>query len=108
VFIAALLFHLGEMSFWSLDDEQYNDPVLFSEDAKARKQAMDSVLGTSFKAITRELARHWKLGDTLEEALRNQAPVSDKVKAVITGERLSRAALYGWTSPQVKKYLKKW
>ncbi|WP_045859684.1 HDOD domain-containing protein [Teredinibacter purpureus] len=106
VFIAALLFHLGEMSFWSLDDEQYNDPVLFSEDAKARKQAMDSVLGTSFKAITRELARHWKLGDTLEEALRNQAPVSDKVKAVITGERLSRAALYGWTSPQVKKVLK--
>ncbi len=72
---------------------------------KVRRQAMEKVLGTSFKAITRELAKEWKLGDTLEQALYPRSDASDKVKAVVTGERLSRAALYGWESPQLKKVL---
>lgn len=105
VFIAGLLFHLGEMAFWTTEEADCNDPGLCSDDPMVRREAMDSVLGTSFKAITRELAKHWRLGDTLEEALNPSATPSHKAKAVVTGERLSRAALYGWSSPQMKKVL---
>lgn len=105
VFIGGLLFNLGEMAFWMSEsiDEQNHD--LFSDSPKVRRQAMEEILGTSFKAITRELARHWQLGDTLIEALYPKKEANLKVKAVVTGERLSRAALYGWESPQLKKVL---
>jgi len=106
VFIAGLLFHLGEMAFWATEEADRDLPGLYSEDAVERREAMDEVLGTSFKAITRELARHWKLGSTLEEALNpSSSTASTKVQAVIIGERLSRAALYGWASPQIKRVL---
>ncbi len=103
VFIAALLYNLGEMAFWSNDKLSVRDPDLLSDQAKVRKDAMERVLGTSFKAITKELAKHWKLGHTLEQALYPPEKPDRKVKAVVIGERLSRAALYGWDSPQVKK-----
>ncbi len=106
VFIAGLLFHLGEMAFWSSDNVDFSHPGLLSEDPKMRLEAMDETLGTSFKAITRELARHWKLGETLEESLSPKGINTQKAKAVVTGERLSRAALYGWDSPQSKKVLR--
>ncbi|SMF38785.1 HDOD domain-containing protein [Alteromonadaceae bacterium Bs31] len=106
VFIAGLLFHLGEMAFWSSDGVDQSNPGLFSDDPKVRLEAMDETLGTSFKAITRELAKHWKLGETLEEALSPRVISSQNAKAVVTGERLSRASLYGWDSPQSKKVLR--
>ncbi len=96
VFIGALLFNLGEMAFWSLEEIDEGNQELMSDSPQVRRQAMEKVLGTSFKAITRELAKEWKLGDTLEQALYPRSDASDKVKAVVTGERLSRAALYGW------------
>ena len=107
VFIAALLFNLGEMAFWSLEESAKANLELMSEDPKVRRAAMERELGTSFKAITRELAKHWHLGETLVHALYPPGgQVNAKVSAVITGERLARAALYGWDSPQVHKVLK--
>ena len=103
VFVAALLFNLGEMAFWSTEELGPANEGLMSDNPATRKAAIEEVLGTSFKAITRELGKHWKLGDTLEAALYPGKNPEPKVKAVITGERLARAALYGWDSPQVKK-----
>lgn len=106
VFIAALLYNLGEMAYWSCENLQVDEPGLYSDDPKERKQAIEKVLGTSFKAISKELAKHWKLGETLERALYPSTHPDDKVKSVIIGERLSRAALYGWDSPQAYKVVK--
>ncbi|WP_246434693.1 HDOD domain-containing protein [Teredinibacter haidensis] len=106
VFIAALLTNLGEMAFWATEGEAQSHPGLLSEEPAIKRDAMEQVLGTSFKAITGQLAKHWKLGDTLEEALYPKKHLSKKAEAVIIGERLSRASLYGWTSPQLKKVLR--
>lgn len=105
VFIAALLFNLGEMAF--LANEQLGDEHfgLFSDDVEERHDAMDRILGTSFKAITRALAKHWRLGETLEHALYPGKDPDPKVRAVILGERLSRAALEGWNSDAVSKVI---
>ena len=105
VFIAGLLYNLGEMAFWSSEEINAENEDLYSDNPKERKAAMEKILGTSFKSITKELSKHWNLGDTLVQALSGGSEPSAKVKAVITGERLSRAALYGWDSPQLKKVL---
>lgn len=105
VFIAALLYNLGEMAFWASEDLDTGNQGLMSEDPGKRKKAMDEILGTSFKSITRELAKTWSLGETLEQALFPPSEASAKIKAIVTGERLSRASLYGWDSPQVAKVL---
>lgn len=106
VFIAALLFNLGEMAFWMTEEPSEENKALHSDSAKARRAAMEQILGCNFKAITLELAKQWQLGETLEEALYPRETSSLKVKAVVTGERLSRASMYGWESPQLKKVLK--
>ncbi len=105
VFIGALLFNLGEMAFWMSEEIDQENQDLCSDSPTVRRAAMETVLGTTFKAITLELARQWKLGDTLENALYPRENADLKVKAVVTGERLSRAALYGWESPQLRKVL---
>lgn len=102
VFIAALLFNLGEMAFLANETISDKDPDLIDPDAKIRKEAMERFLGTSFKAITRALAKSWSLSETLEQALSARAP-SRAVQAVILGERMSRASLKGWDSGAVTK-----
>ena len=105
VFIAGLLFNLGEMAFWSSENADHSNEQLMSSNPKERKEAMEKVLGTSFKSITKELSKHWKLGETLEQALFPPKKPNKRIQAVVLGERISRAALYGWDSPQLKKVL---
>ena len=105
VFIAALLYNLGEMAFLANEKLSDDNSALLEGSAKSRKEAMDSILGTSFRAITRGLAKHWKLGETLEQALYPSREPSSRVQAVILGERMSRAALKGWDSAAVQKVI---
>jgi HD-like signal output (HDOD) protein len=103
VFIAALLFNLGEMAYLACEKITPENVGLLSENPKEREVAMEKVLGTTFKSITRALAKHWKLGDTLEHALHPGREPNQRVKAVILAESLCRAAHKGWDSPQVGK-----
>ena len=103
VFIAGLLYNLGEMAFLASETVSSKDPDILSPDAKVRSAAMERMLGTSFKSITRSLAKQWNLGDTLIQALSPSSASSKSVQAVIIGERMSRASLKGWDSGPVKK-----
>lgn len=106
VFIAALLFHLGEMAFLANEEKTFDENLaLHQGSSKSRKEAMEAVLGTSFRAITRALAKHWKLGETLEHSLYPAREPNAKVQAVILGERMSRAALKGWGSGAAQKVI---
>jgi HD-like signal output (HDOD) protein len=106
VFIAALLFNLGEMAYWASNDpSQKNEALLKAVSVEERALAANDVLGTSFPKITRGLAKQWKLGRTLEEALVPGKELSAKAKAVILGEEISRAALKGWDSPTMQRLI---
>ena len=108
VFIAALLYHLGDMSFWSCAGQSADElDELLKDDGLSAKEAMQEVLGTSFKAITRELANIWKLGETLREALDPPRQLPPKVVAVLIGEEISRNAGKGWNSPEMGETLYK-
>lgn len=103
VFIAALLYHLGDMSFWACAGQTADElDHAMSREELTPKQAMQTILGTSFKSITRELANIWKLGETLRLALdppKQQLP--QRVVAVLIGEEISRNAHTGWNSPEM-------
>ena len=108
VFIAALLYHLGEMAFWASDTKPNAEEIeaLLDQDSGNRKQAMEDILGTSFKAITLELAKQWRLGETLEKALYPGRDQDAAIQAVLLGEQLSRDSLRGWDDPEVTKLIK--
>ncbi len=105
VFIAALLYHLGEMAFWASDTQNEPNAALLDDDPSVRKDAMDEILGTSFKAITLELAKQWRLGETLEKALYPDRTSDPAITAVLLGEQLSRVALKGWDTPAANDLL---
>lgn len=104
-FIAALLFHLGEMAFWASDSNLRDDAELTGENDN---RAMEEAIGTSFKAISLELARQWRLGETLERALHTSRDGDTAVSAVLLCEELSRcAAREGWDSPATRDVIQR-
>lgn len=108
VFISALLYHVGDMAFWSCAGGAADEiEQLMSEQGLDEKEAVEEVLGTSFKAITRELASQWSLGETLEQALYPPREPSTKVTAVRLGEQISQSAKHGWGSPQMLEVIHK-
>lgn len=101
VFIAALLYHIGDMAVWAAGGESADElDEALNMDANLRA-ASQSILGTSIKSITRELVDVWKLGDTLRESIGAEKPSNPKVVAVRLGEELSRIAENGWSSSEV-------
>ncbi len=108
VFIAGLLYHLGQMAFWSTGGEAIDelDSILDRGD-KSIDEASKEVLGCSFKAISRSLASAWNLGETLEQSLYPPSQPSAKVQAVCLGEEISQAALKGWNSTEMEEALYK-
>ncbi len=102
VFIAALLYNLGEMAYWSSNDLTVKNEQLLSPIESIRSEAAEIILGSSFKKITRGLAKQWKLGSTLEEALMPTKTPSDKSIVVNLGEKISRASRKGWDSPAMR------
>ncbi len=108
VFIAALLYHLGEMAFWACVDNAADDlEALLATGNHNFREAMEQVTGTSAKAITKALAGVWTLGETLEDALYPSASPTPKVAAVCLGEEISRSALHGWDSSEMAATLSK-
>ncbi len=96
VFIAALLYNLGEMAFWAyggqtadkLDDE-------LKQSMSGSHELIEKELGISFKILSRELGKVWNLGDTLQEALSSSNTSSNKqlniqAQAVRLGEAISQ------------------
>ena len=108
VFIAGLLYHLGEMAFWSAGGDAIDQlDGLLDAGNMTLNEASKEVLGCSFKAITKSLANTWQLGETLEQALYPDSHSCIKVQAVCLGEEVSQAALCGWDSPEMEEALYK-
>jgi HD-like signal output (HDOD) protein len=91
VFIAALLHNLGEMAFWAYGGQTADKlEGLLSSCLNGDHTVIERELGTSFKALSRELGKVWNLGDTLQEALSYGDKVSQQAKAVRLGEAISQ------------------
>ncbi len=95
IFIAALLYDLGEAAFWSSSSPttQALEERLASE-GHCYVDDQQEVLGTSFKSISRGLSKMWSLGDLHEECL-NQAS-SRSARIVCAAVELAHRHKHGW------------
>lgn len=106
VFIATLLYQLGDMAFWTFSGETGVEldaamRVPGSDPARLQKQH----LGFAFSDLTLGLSKEWQLGDLLEHALDKKQSIDPRCGSVVLGHDLARAAQKGWDSPEVKPLL---
>lgn len=76
VLIAALLYRIGELAFWSLADDASAAALdeALGEHPVGAAEIEREVLGFALRELSRALARDWRLGDLLAGALRPGAP----------------------------------
>ncbi|UTW09826.1 HDOD domain-containing protein [Pseudomonas benzenivorans] len=104
VFIAALLFHLGELTFWGCGGEQADELALaLDQPGIEADAAVRAVLGTSFRQLTQGLVKNWNLGEIASLAHGGSNQSDPAGYAVTLGTRISEAALEGWDSPAMEQ-----
>ncbi len=104
VFIAALLYHMGELAFWGCGGEQTDELASALEQPGVdAEEAVRAVLGTSFRQLTQGLVKDWNLGAIVSLAHSGASHNDPAVLAVSLGMQIGEAALQGWDSPAMER-----
>lgn len=106
VFIAALLYHLGELAFWSCAGEAADRLVTLQSAPGADADAcVRQVLGVSFAQLSQGLAKAWNLGENVVLAHAGGTRKEPQVQAIVLGVQISDQSLTGWDHPAMEKHL---
>jgi len=90
VYLAALLYGIGETAFWSSGGE-FADQLAHSADMDNPdfSRYCEQKIGTSFNALSKGLATTWNLSDLLLKALDEPESRTDEVKIIYFADQLS-------------------
>lgn len=112
VYIATLLYHLGNLVFWCFADDF--DPDLHERLHNAltgsdtdSSDIEQRILGFSLKELSAALNREWQLSNLLEFALDNKLSKDKRLGNLTMGYELADTIQLGWDSPEVKKLIKR-
>ncbi len=108
VFIAALLARVGEMAFWCFGGQQAEalDAQLAEGADDAQIQGIQqAVLGFRLRQLSVQLAREWRLGSLLHEALDVSGRPGPLVESIRHGHAIAQAVNVGWDSPALRQAL---
>ena len=92
VYMSALLYNIGEISFWSLTGKTgrlISD--LLQQTGIQHEQAEKDILGITFRELSLGLVSEWKLLELLKKALSNPASLDLNIKAIIHGNKIAEA-----------------
>lgn len=99
VFIAALLYQVGDMAFWCLGGEAAERlDRLVNTPGTQPEAAQQALLGFRLRQLSLGLARHWQLTGLLLSVLQGDNPADERVRCVVLGHRLALALEQGWES----------
>ena len=105
IFIAALLYHLGEMTFFCSASKQADELLdALSDEPKNPEKIQKEVLGFTFNELTLQLTRDWHLSDLLHDAILNNSN-NKRTRHINLGHALAFSAKNGWGSAEVEKQL---
>ncbi len=109
VFIATLLFRLGDMAFWAFAGESAAemDAALNQRPDDDPDKVQRDVLGFVFRDLTLSLSKEWKLGELLEQSLEGRVDKNPRAGNVALGHELAVASEKGWETPQVRKLVER-
>jgi HD-like signal output (HDOD) protein len=90
VYLAALLYGIGETAFWSSAGE-YGDKLAQVADIESPgfKAYCEQEIGTTFNALSQGLAKSWNLSDLLIKALDKPEARTDEIKIIFFADKLS-------------------
>ncbi len=109
VFIATLLYHIGEMAFWCFSDEIGDElSELMKQPGYTPERAQDELLGFRLSALSGSLAQEWRLNTLLRDALKNPKANDERTQNITLAHEVAEAAeKHGWTSTETQDVLKK-
>ncbi|MEZ5596979.1 MAG: HDOD domain-containing protein [Pseudomonadales bacterium] len=108
IFVAALLYQVGEMAFWSADAEEAAAIERLVGSGLPAAKAEKEVLGFSLRELSRELAEDWHLGDLLKDTLDGKVTRDGRVNNIALGHSVAQAIEeHGWSSKQTDAALKR-
>lgn len=107
LFIASLLFNIGQMAFWcfSKKEAELLDQKLNLPDAK-QEAAEREVLGFPLHDLTKSLAKEWHMNDLLVEAVSTRTYGTARTKNIALSHKLAEASEQGWDSTEVETVVK--
>ncbi|MBL4941827.1 MAG: HDOD domain-containing protein [Colwellia sp.] len=90
VYLAALLYGIGETAFWSSGGE-FADQLVQAVDSESPgfKAYCEQEIGTTFNALSRGLAKTWNLSDLLLKALDQPESRTNEIKTIFFADKLS-------------------
>ncbi len=104
VFIATLLYHLGDLAFWCFSGK-VGDQLdhLLKQPGYSPEEAEEEVLGFRLKHLTQNLVQEWRINDLLSATLKRPEAAGDRSRNITLCHQLARAAEQGWDAPQIKR-----
>ncbi len=109
IFIAALLYNIGELTFCCIDSqvsEKLINSRLLSSDEQYEKMQMD-LLGFTFKQLSEKLTEDWHLSDLLHDTLHDRGNSNKRCQHILHGNAIAFAAEHGWKSPETDREINK-
>ena len=91
VFIASLLYHLGESAFWSIGSKEaitLDLAICRCIDTKEEKLIVREILGTSFNMLSQGIARSWGLGEVLQKALNSPDARTPEIRSIFLANQI--------------------
>ncbi|MBK1718227.1 HDOD domain-containing protein [Thiocystis violacea] len=109
VFIATLLYRVGELAFWCFGNEQCDRiEQLLQQPGMTPEEAQERVLGFRLSRLSRRLIHEWHLTTLLQEAIDYPARQDPRIQSVMLGQRIARCAEeQGWRSEAMEALIQK-
>jgi HD-like signal output (HDOD) protein len=110
VFVASLLSHLAELLVQgSIDDEVkiLNKEVNAESTDDQKNRAAEKHLGVSLSRLSKTLMKQWRIEGLVHKVLSKPDEPEKIVEAVMLGDEISRAALFGWDSAEFLEVMKR-
>lgn len=90
VYLAAMLYRIGETAFWSSGGEMASQLANYQAKSTADFDAFSKqLLGNNFSELSKGLAKTWNLSDLLVKALDQPEARTDEIKVIFYADKLS-------------------
>jgi len=104
VFIATLLFHIGDLAFWCFSDKKGEElSVALKKANTSTSQIERDILGFTMNELSQGIAHAWGLNDLLKSTLKNPNDSDRTSRTIYLSHQLAEAVEGGWDSETVNE-----
>lgn len=108
VFIATLLYRIGELAFWCFGNEYCDRVEQLMQTGQTPEIAQEKILGFQLSALTRRLIHEWRLTDLLQEAIDHPTRQDDRLQTLRLGQHIAHCATeFGWESDEMTHWVQR-